>query len=218
VAIWTWSLSGLVLGHILKLETKDKNRLSEHSKVDKNFRQSKSLSPLSIVMSITLFVMTWTYAYPDRKLTQILNKPISQNTSQSLEERKQNLIELSESSFFQPQHAIITMQALNEIQASEAAIDIGFIKSKEFNSNFNLLNYLAFLLEQSRRYPEAISVRQRQIVLDPRHGGVWLAIAFDAREAGLSELKVEALKNARKNAIYMGENFEAKINSFFPEN
>jgi O-antigen ligase len=215
VAIWIWTLAGIVLG--LSIFSSSEFNESKSKVSSKNKSRSEFNTPLvASLLSAMLFIATWSFAFPDRKLVEILNTPAYSNDLNSLDLRRDRLIELSESIFFNEQHAIISMQALNEIGKPSDAIDLGKKQMSEVSGGFALLNYIAYLLEETRRYPEAIEIRQRQIALDKRHGGVWLAIAFDAREAGMQELSESALRNARLNSKYMGENFELRIKSFFP--
>jgi O-antigen ligase len=216
VAIWIWSLTGIVLGLSLFSPSSDFNEIN--SKASKKTKRSATFNT-PIVVSLAsgiLFVTVWSYAFPDRKIVEILNSPAYSNDLNSLDSRRDRLVELSKSVFFHEQHAVIAMQALNEIGKTSDAIDLGLSQISDSSREFTLLNYTAFLLEESRRYPEAIQIRKKQLDLDERHGGVWLAIAFDAREAGMQELSDEALRKARLNSKYMGENFEARIQAFFP--
>lgn len=215
VAVWIWIFMGGALGSsiFVRYFNDDETRVTPKRKSN----QSVPQTPLvALTASCVLFASCWLYAYPERSVVSILNTPVYSNDLQSLESRKEKLLELHTSPFFQAQHGIVSMQALNEMNFAEDAIDLGIDLITKNPKNFAVMNYLALLLEQNRRYPEAIDVRKKQILLDHRHGGVWLAIAFDSREAGLIEQSQFALNQARKNAKYMGENFEARIRTFFP--
>lgn len=215
VAMWLWIFLGCALGLTTFSGCFDAKKVVSKNKFS-SVEIRNRISPIAAILSISIFTLSWAYAFPDRKLVEILQTPVYAADQASIMFRKDRILELSSSPLFQDQHAIISMQALNEIGIAEDAIDLGFKSLSKNPESFALMNYLAFLLEQNRRYPEAIKVREQQLVMDPRHGGVWLAIAYDARESGLVEKSSYALGQARRNSIFMGENFEKKISSFFP--
>ena len=189
IAIWGWILGGIIIGlsieesadpvisHPVKVKAK-KNRRGDTTKVNESIAQplvSGIAVTVAIAIAIPLFL-----ADAQVKMAQSYSKPNSSNASTYIAAVKKPLTY----GFIDPYSKLIVAYLL----AQAGDLTGGVTMAKELvasdSRNYDALNLLATIYEQTKKVPSAIPLRRKMIALDPFNQKILLQLGKDLKATG----------------------------------
>lgn len=189
IAIWGWILGGIIIGlsieesadpvisHPVKVKAK-KNRRGDTTKVNESIAQplvSGIAVTVAIAIAIPLFL-----ADAQVKMAQSYSKPNSSNASTYIAAVKKPLTY----GFIDPYSKLIVASLL----AQAGDLTSGVTMAKELvasdSRNYDALNLLATIYEQTKKVPSAIPLRRKMIALDPFNQKILLQLGKDLKATG----------------------------------
>jgi len=189
IAIWGWILGGIIIGlsieesadpvisHPVKVKAK-KNRRVDKTKVNESIAQplvSGIAVTVAIAIAIPLFL-----ADAQVKMVQSYSKPNSSNASTYIAAVKKPLTY----GFIDPYSKLIVASLL----AQAGDLTGGVTMAKELvasdSRNYDALNLLATIYEQTKKVPSAIPLRRKMIALDPFNQKILLQLGKDLKATG----------------------------------
>lgn len=197
VAVWVYFFAGIALSSRLNVEI---------LKGTKSF--SRKRAPLyntpkmiSVSMALVLFFISWTSSYPDRAILATLRTPAFEDNQESLDARKERLLEILKSrNLMEGQYGILS-SAFTGVKDYGLAIYSLDVATRKYPKDFPLLSQLAFLESDYGSKENAIAIRLKMIKMDPRHAVSYLALALDYEQFGQNE---EAKLSAAKAQLNSG--------------
>jgi len=202
ITLWNWIFLGFALGGV-----SHRGLTAAKDSLDVKPKRARQPQPslydfgkvLATLLSISIFFFGWTSASADRKIVSALRIPASFSQPETINARLIYLGDISRLRVLDPQHYLTIARALVELQQIPQSIEVLSKGVAEYPRDFALWDSLAYSLEQQNRISEAISAREKQLSLDPRHARVW---SYQAE----NYLKNNDLINARRAAKRSLEN------------
>jgi tetratricopeptide (TPR) repeat protein len=198
------TLNYVFLGIALSMTKKEVT--SKPSFVEVNKKPSKVIQrdpwkifPITLIAA-TAFVFTISViaSSGDRKVLEILKRPVIANDQNSLNLRAQSLIEVSKERYLMEAHFRYLAKALYDSRYLAESLQVVDSSLKKYPNDFSSLDLKASTLENLNRRKEAIEVRRKQIELEPNHPLIWLNLALDLKENGEAQKAKAAYIEARK--------------------
>jgi O-antigen ligase len=225
ITLWNWLFLGLSLGSCRRKEDSEEKPIQNQTKsknIKKNVRTGTGLYDYSkvatnVIAAFLLFVLWNNVAVADRKLVTTFRSPASFDQPETISNRLDSLGEISRLSVLDPQHYMMLGRALVELQQIPQSIDVLSKGTLKFPRDFALWDNLAYSLEQQGRFPEAITARERQVELDPRHARVWSYLAQDYQKNGDDINARRAAQQSLANLSVFAPSDQDSIRSFLSQ-
>lgn len=219
ITIWNWLFLGFSLGLILKVEGQIDEKTKQVGQVNSGKSRLYDHSSLTVkVLTLLLITFLWiNVSAADRKLISTFRTPASFDRPESISSRLDSLGEISRLGILDPQHFMMLGRALVELQQVPQAIDVLSKGTVQFPRDFFLWDNLAYSLEQQGRIREAISAREKQVELDPRHARIWSYLAQDYQRIGDQVSASRAAQQSLANLSVFSSSEQATIRSFLSQ-
>lgn len=206
IAIWNWSILGVVMGIWLSREealSGSTQRPSGYSKI--NADQVDVRKGISIALCASLFAFGWFSSYPDRTINKFLSLPVNPSFSDERVTRIRDIKDIANSPFLMETHYWYLAGELNRIGAENESIALLDSALKHYPKDFNLLDLSAAFRERLGLQVEAINFRKQQIEIEGRHPRIWLSYAYDLLAAGRLEDSQEAFRKVLEHRHFLAE-------------
>jgi O-antigen ligase/Flp pilus assembly protein TadD len=195
IAIWGWILGGVIIGlsitegaepvssHPMNVKA-NKNRKSNRTKVRANKANKENIAqPLISAIAATVaiaIVIPLFLADAQVKMAQSYSKPDSSNVATYITAVKKPLTY----GFVDPYSKLMVASLL--ARAGDVSSSVTMTKElvASDSRNYDALNLLATIYEQTKRVPSAIPLRRKMIALDPFNQKILLQLGKDLKASG----------------------------------
>jgi O-antigen ligase len=208
IAIWNYAFLGLAFGIYAKFQIdSEKSSLTpQRSKSDVD-----GTKYIAWLMSGVLFAFSWYASFPDRKLKDYMANPVNPSDASLVSLRTQEMIKLSKSPFIMETQLWNLASELNKMNVATELFEVLKEANEKYSSDFNILDLNAGYREQRGLASEAISFREKQIRIEPRHPRVWLSYAYDLKISGRLEEAALAFANVKKYEEFLSDDIKNQL-------
>jgi hypothetical protein len=198
IAVWNYMFLGLILSYF------GKNRFANDKKPNKKenleIKHPEFLKFVSRALAVSIFTTSWLSSNPSREIVRILNSPVYADNQESLKAREIKLVNLANSVFMRESDFRLVADALLAIGYTPTAADVLRLGVAKFPNDFTLHDYASVVNERYFNRADAITYRERQVVLDKQDSRIWIQLAYDYKSAGRLVDARRAFNNAVKYA------------------
>lgn len=190
IAILNWFLMGFVLGSG-KRNVENQNELNWKSKSTNVQRKTRLKGwsdyrrGISILVTFSLFVISWASSIPNRSLAMIFaNNQIDDANPNWLNNRQNQLLKVVENPMTRETEFKWAAEGFYNLGLEDATIKTLILGLRKFPNDMNLLDNLAFVYERKSDYESAVKIRKMQLDLEKRNWRIYYFLAMNLQRSG----------------------------------